>query len=538
MNQPDTNEPVAKLGVVDTLAPLTAVTVMEDRARVSRRAKLALGAGRHRLRIASVAPVLVDKTLIVAPESESAAASVKVLDARVVRKLVHKGAGREGGDSPQDALIAGLRAELKERERQVRELDFEASRLEVLADQLRRAYELGLADALEDVGYGKEVPASLDTQLRELRERHAGAVDALFDRRADIVEAQEVLSRLGERIAHLETPSDSEWACIDIDIECSAATESQLRIDYAVPGACWRPYHRARLLDEESTRVEFLTDACVWQNTGEDWQGVELTLSTERSSLGIEAPSLYTDSLQTQRKSSAVHIESREQSVDTLAAPSESIARKPELAGIDDGGVALHLRPEGICSLPSDGRPHRIFLSKFVAEAKRELVCMPELQPTVQLATTLENAGATALLAGPVDLLRDSGLVGRTKILYVAAGERFELGWGPEADLRIRREVDESAESSRVLSSWTAKKYTTTIKLSNLGLRAHQVRVVERVPVSEIDKVKIEVDSKASTGAKTSDANGFVEWQMELRPRSHRDIELHYVVKKHDDVVG
>ena len=45
-------------------APVTRVTVLEDRAAVTRAGTFTLAAGQHRITIERVSPVLVDKTLI------------------------------------------------------------------------------------------------------------------------------------------------------------------------------------------------------------------------------------------------------------------------------------------------------------------------------------------------------------------------------------------------------------------------------------------------------------------------------------------
>src|ERR1043165_6100486 len=62
-------------------APITSVTVLEDRAAVSRRGKATLAAGQHRLVVERVAPVLADKTLT------ATAAGARVLDVRCERYL-------------------------------------------------------------------------------------------------------------------------------------------------------------------------------------------------------------------------------------------------------------------------------------------------------------------------------------------------------------------------------------------------------------------------------------------------------------------
>jgi uncharacterized protein (TIGR02231 family) len=345
------------------------------------------------------------------------------------------------------------------------------------------------------------------------------------------------LRSLDARIVLLQSPAEHEMAQIAIDVECDSACDASFVLDYVVPGACWRPYHSAQLLGANEDQVLFKTDACVWQNTGEDWIDAQLILSTERASLGTTAPTLVTDYLSLKRKTESVRIEARDESVDSLQDEAGTVqATSSQLPGIDDGGTTLSIRVPRLASIASDGRPHRFFLGEFETSAKAELLSTPELSPCVVLVTNIENAGATPLLAGPVDLIRKSGIVGHSKILYVANGERFDLGWGPEADLRVHRHVESSSESSRVLSSWTTKTQLTRVRISNIGQKSFSLRVSERVPVSEIDKVKIEVVASKTTGQREADSNGFVEWTVKLDAMCHETLELHYLVKMHDDV--
>src|SRR4051812_42562017 len=82
-------------------APIASVTVLEDRAAVTRRGQVPLGAGQHRIVVSRVAPVLVDKTLT------AVAVGARVLDVRCERSLAR---WRDPGAGSTDAP-AVLRAE-------------------------------------------------------------------------------------------------------------------------------------------------------------------------------------------------------------------------------------------------------------------------------------------------------------------------------------------------------------------------------------------------------------------------------------------
>ncbi len=515
-------------------APVAEVTLMEDRARVLRRGSIGLAAGRHRVLVHGVAPVLVDKSLLV--ETQHAGAKLRVVDARVIREMVIR---TETGANSEDAHaeLVELRFERRALEKEIASAAAEIKRCEDIGVGLRRAGGLTLNEIVSDVSWGQKVDEGWSGKLARVRARHLESLDSLVLLNTQQEERQAKLGGLDARIVLLQSPAEHEMARIAIDIECDNACDASFVLDYVVPGACWRPYHSAQLLGDDEERVLFKTDACVWQNTGEDWADAQLILSTERASLGATAPTLLTDFLSLKRRTDAVHIEARDETVETLQdEDGTSKSTSSQLPGIDDGGTTLFIRVPGPATITSDGRPHRLFISEFETPAKTSLIAAPELNPCVILVTNIENAGETPLLAGPVDLIRSSGLVGHSQVLYVASGERFDIGWGPEADLRLHREVESSSESSRVLSSWKIKSHLTRLRLSNLGQKNYTIRVTERVPVSEIDKVKIEIDLKKTTRKQEADNNGFVHWIVELGAMAQEELELHYQVRMHDDV--
>ncbi|MGB1013606.1 MAG: DUF4139 domain-containing protein, partial [Nannocystaceae bacterium] len=126
----------------------------------------------------------------------------------------------------------------------------------------------------------------------------------------------------------------------------------------------------------------------------------------------------------------------------------------------------------------------------------------------------------------------------RGKVMFVAPGERFEMGWGPEAAVRVRRSVDHNVEESSMLSSWTTQIHKVALRLSNLGGDPISLRVQERVAISEIEKVKISVLRDKTTAGKAPDSHGFVTWDVSLAPNERKTIKLAYSVKKHADVSG
>mgnify|MGYP006960622566 CR=1 FL=1 len=123
--------------------------------------------------------------------------------------------------------------------------------------------------------------------------------------------------------------------------------------------------------------------------------------------------------------------------------------------------------------VPSDGRPHRFPAFEFEVPFTEQRLVKGELAEAVIVRTEHDNGAALPLLPGPVDLVRDSGLVGRTWLDFTAPGETFELGWGPDLALREALSVGDWVSTHW---GWVCERLTTR-DLSNLAaVTRHNLR--------------------------------------------------------------
>ncbi len=511
------------MSMIPVTAKVDVVTVSEDRAHVVRRGDVQLAAGVNEIVIEEVATVLVDKTLKVAVD-----AGITVGAVRVERRAIHTERER-----PVD--VATLDAQIDERAQDERDVARARKRMEVELAGLDSVIAQLVSDAAVDTSWGVLSVSATRARLLELETEEK-------EKRASFLQIAEQHRRITEELARLrrrrdvrETTATRESARIVIVLSCAAAQKTELRVDYIVPGACWRPAHTARL---HAGKVRFATDACVWQNTGEAWTDADVAFSTERPSLGREPPLLAADRLASQKKQETLVVETRHEEIHTAGLGQEGSAASRVVPGIDDGGQPRVVRGAARATIETDGKPHRVPLSVFETDAASELVMCPQLAALAIRKTTQTNAGGAPILAGPVDLVEESGLVGRTQVLFVAPSERFELGWGPDPGVRARRVVEENEEEPGALSSWITRVYRVTLHVSSLDDRPRTIAVSEAIPVSELEKVQIALDPKETTDAPKPDEDGFVRWQLKLPPHGRALVKMRYVLKRHKDVAG
>ena len=502
-------------------APVGRVTLLEDRAQVRRAGALSLPAGDWRVVVPGVSPVLADRTLL------ARASGASVLEARVVRRLrIGRAEAR-----PDEAALAA------EQERLQAELAPVRTRLASLEHHRER---LGGALALLLDGINRELPWA-----ERLDERWERDVERLLQLRreaqAELRARGLELQALGERgltaglHQALLNATPALETRLEVELRVPAAATVALELDYMVPCALWRPIHRASLL---GSTVRFECEGAVWQATGEDWVDVELSFSTARPTRRSETPQLTDDRLRLQRRQDkSVQVQVREETIQTVGEGQAQAARRPELPGVDDGGETRTMQAATRATIRATGRLHRvpIFASETPAEVDR--IARPERSPLVHLRSRQVNHSSHPILAGPVELLRESGYVGLGEVGFVAPGERFLLGWGADDGLRVQRTQEEEREVARLTGKQTITR-KVELQVSNLEPLPATFTLEERVPVSEVQQVAVELVAAGTKPPAQPDAQGIVSWKVNVPARGTTRLQLAYRLTASSSVQG
>jgi uncharacterized protein (TIGR02231 family) len=508
------------------------VTLFEDRAEVVRTARAVVTAGAAWVAIAGVSPFVDDRSV----QARAVGEAARVLSARVLWRAHREAAlGREA----IDALEAEARRAQKLAETAGRALE-RAERAEARATELVKKW----AAAVSVVPRGASKPAILEawrSSLEAIDRDVRAAWSAAAEARSAELRAHDEVDRAEARLREGSIEKPRYEALIEVQVEAEAQGEVELEITYRVPCALWRPEHLARLVstgdDGASCAIEIVTWATAWQRTGELWEDVLVRFSTARPARSATPPLVEDDVLVARKKTDQerrnVRVEARDQAI-VLAGLDRGARSLEEMPGVEDGGEPLTFEPAGPVSLVSNGRPLRVEVARRSLTAKLERVLFPELAVAAHLRATATLSQGGPLLAGPVRVARGQSLVGRSKLGYVGGGEPFELGFGADDGVRVRRTQDEERDTAAVLGTQKLRR-TVKVYLSNLSGDVRRVLVTERIPVSEIDDVDVTLLDAPGWSFDTKD--GFARMETILAPRSTQVLKLVYEIRASSKVV-
>lgn len=511
--------------VVDCGSSVVRVTLFEDRAEVMRRVQAPLTAGVSWLRIGGIATMVSDPSVLANVQSIRSG-SARVLSNRVVRRVRH--------------VPVCSSSEVATREKEQQSAAARRLAAERAVDALS-THEARVASLLEHWAVAlKRVPRSAATDLNGWRSAYARmissqqqALDDLAAARSELSEADREVQRCDLRLTQARRVEPRFEATIELQIESAAPGVAQIELVYRTPCALWRPEHLCRLstAPDGSTSLQITTFATAWQCTGEEWRDVALRFSTARPAQAATAPPLTEDNLRLRRKTEpekrTVVVEAREQVI-AVAGLGRGQRAVEEMPGVEDGGEPLTFSAQRPTSVPSTGMPVRVELATQTLPCQIERVAFPEKSMAAHLRATATLTGTRPLLAGPVHVIRENELAGRSRVLFVAPGEPFELGFGIDDGLRVRRKVDETRETTAVLGT---QKITRTVRMyvSNLSGQRKPLQLTERIPVSELRDVEISV--QPGPGMRFDSKDGFLRIDCDLDPNATKEFSFSYRIE-------
>ncbi len=498
----------------------SAVTVYAGFATVTRKARFTAQVGTHEL-------ILPDLPLWVDPAS----LRVTLEGARLDSSRLRTGALPPQPDRDSAAVLAA-KARIEQARRALRDLDdaVEDATLAAKASEARAAFLSGLSssrtlpsepEALAALAQMIEVQslAATQAQVRATREatRIADGRKALED---DLADAQAALEAL--------TPPAEPRALLALSLTADQPGTVVATLQYPARAA-WQPTYDIALTRGPAPRMALRRAAIVYQNTGENWENVTLTLSTLAPSgqvipselfpplLRIEDPARVT--LQ-QRASGSLDAES---SVAAAPVAMEETARP----GFDGPGVTYTL--PGRISVAQGAEGARIALDTLEFDARVFARAVPERDTTAFLMAEAVNDTQEPLLAADtVQIMVDGALVGRGYFAQVPAGGDIVQAFGPIEDLRLTHTVlDRSTGDRGLINRSNARKEAVRLEVENLGARDWTVELRGTVPYSEQEDLTIDWSAQPRADVvNVDDRRGLLQWDLTLAPGARQEVMI------------
>ena len=469
-------------------------------------------------RVARVAPGARSVTFRCLPQGLDAASLQVSADAAV----------RVGESSVQvqDRDVAGgCASPLDERVREAQD-QVATARAETDALELAHSYLKTVAGHAPSPTPAGTPPTSISSTTETLRRSAQDTLQRLHQaqRRQEVAElALKAISAERDRLAGPRARVST------VTVTLAAEREAELRLTYQVRGPSWSPSYRATL-DAATGQLRLERLALVAQSTGEDWNGVQLTLSTGQPTRATEgglprpwrldvAPPMAPQPAPMPAAASVGMMRSK---AAFAAAPQAEMADAAELPSFDVAalhtGYASEFAVPQRIQVPSGGP--RVTLS--LGDTAVRTTLLTRVTPAVEAAGYLvaqfalpEGVWPTA----PVALYRDGSYVGQGS-LDTAALARTGLAFGRDERVRVLAEpLRENTGSAGLTGARTERVQQRAYSVENRYSAPLALQVLDAAPVSQNEQITVESRYEpAPTETAWNQQPGSVAWSQTLAP--------------------
>ncbi|PJZ78235.1 mucoidy inhibitor MuiA family protein [Leptospira neocaledonica] len=197
--------------------------------------------------------------------------------------------------------------------------------------------------------------------------------------------------------------------------------------------------------------------------------------------------------------------------------------------GISSEGFDFRYIAQSREKIPSDRTLNRVFLRKRNITVRPGYETSPLTNDGVFLNVVSSNTEREPLLAGPLEIYSGENLLGTTTVSTLKPGQEIKMELGPDRDIKVERKQEKLDDKSGIISRKKNIRYRVTISIKNNKRRSVPVRLIDRIPYTNDDSVKVEWSSGADT-PKSKTEDGILTYEFEIGANSRKAVQFEYTV--------
>jgi len=327
--------------------------------------------------------------------------------------------------------------------------------------------------------------------------------------------------------------------------------ETDFNFTYMIPNTYWNMKYDFRA-SKKRDEIEIILYSDIYQKTSEDWNNINLTLSTGAPQNSIILPSIYPWYLSVMRKNyaSKAHIESEkyseEMSMMILNDSEESYdmemdMKMPESEIVESGfnfEITLPLKQ----SIESSEKYQKKLIKSYIVKSGEGLEyyyqTVPESSDQVFLMAKIINETELPWLGGEAQVFLENEFMGKVNIPNTPVTKENEIVLGVVPDANSKKELVKMYEDTTGVFSGNRRiVYSYKITVESNAKESREIIVIDNFPVSTTEDVKVEIKDLSDqfkrddeTAKSTEFAQGIRRFVINLPPGAKKEITYNAVI--------
>ncbi len=318
--------------------------------------------------------------------------------------------------------------------------------------------------------------------------------------------------------------------------------QCKLSYSYNVTGVSWQPYYDVKFT-KPTDPVAFVLKAQLTQQTGEDWNDVNLVFSTEQPNDQRVLGELYPYYLRertpinlkqnlrgTGRAESAMQ---DDMAIQSISVSEKSVSNATNYSKMTVSQITMLGKEYEVGmkhSIPSDGKAKTISLETKKTPTDYKHYSIPKIDKSAYISALLPDWESLELMDATGKIYLEGSYINDTYINSNSTLDTLNLSIGADKRVAVDRKLTKSKpEKVGLLSSNAETIITITITVKNNNQTSIDLNLVDQIPLSNADNITITAGnlSKAAYDEKT----GKLTWDLKFNPLEAKNIIFNYTVR-------
>lgn len=408
--------------------------------------------------------------------------------------------------------------------------------------------------------YFRKRTLEINQELSKLRKKERLLVADLQNMRAQLVELNYNENQRSNQVVIL----------LDMD----QATTMDTELKYLVTDCGWAPTYDLSA-EDISGKINLKYKAQVYNNTGNDWTDVALTLSTADPQLSASHPQLspwylsenYAVSGAIGKKKYYAPVQRQQdyrqgvvsnlnwangrvydnyyesgsinqgfnksgyfdRSQAELGVRKDVNAQNVQMRSIDISELSTEFEIKNTFSCPSDMKPYTVDVKDVDLDATFSHITVPKLDRSAFLMANIIGWQDLELIPGPTNVYFGGVYVGVSQIDTRNVSDTLSLSFGRDDKVTVMRKLKKEFSTKRVMGNYKRDSYMYEVAIRNNRSTPINIEIYDQVPISQSNQINVSED-EISNGEK-NDETGEVKWRVNVAASGVVSKEIGYTVK-------
>jgi len=354
-------------------------------------------------------------------------------------------------------------------------------------------------------------------------------------------------------------------------VDCNEAFTTDATLKYLVSDCGWAASYDLSAVDLNQP-ITLKYKAQVYNNTGNEWKDVVLTLSTGDPKLSAAHPTLvpwYLDYFRQAQEQTNYYVQQEIQQSDYRSQAeneiniankrvydnymldknfegNEKFARNAEewtnissgkrpmtstvrMKQIEISELTAEFPIANTFSCPSDSKPYMVDIKEISIPATFTHVSVPKLDQGAFLLANIVGWQDLDLIPGPTNVYFGGNYVGVSQIDTRNVSDTLALSFGRDTKIQVARKLKSEMSERKVVGSSRKDTYVYDLVIRNNRNVAVKIDVYDQIPVSRNAEITVTVDELS--GGTKDEATGEVKWEVTIEPGQSVNLQIGYTVK-------